>query len=217
MNDRAIPSLRRTIAREGAHTGADARTQADLQALERWALVPIFALLTSLGAMVSIPIPPYGIPQTLQTLAVLLCALALGPRLGTLSMLVYLGAGVVGVPMFADGKTGWITVLGQTGGYLVGFALCQPVAHAIVRRRDRSLRGWGSVVVAGVAVHAVIFAVGVPWLYCVRRFDPDTPAITAWQAVYHGCVVFLPGMLLKTAVATLLAMVFRPEMARRVW
>lgn len=180
-------------------------------------MVPGFALLTTLGAMVSFPMPPFGIPQSLQTLAVLLCALSLGPKLGLLSMLVYLGAGIVGVPMFADGEAGWATIIGQTGGYLLGFALCQPVAHLIIRRRDGSLRGWGSVIAAGVAVHAVVFVVGVPWLYTVRLLDPQTDPITTWDACYHGCVVFLPGMILKTGIATVLALMFRPEMARRVW
>ena len=121
-------------------------------ALRQWlriAAVPLFAILTALGAMVAVPLPPFGVPQTLQTLMVLLCALALGPRLGMASMLVYVIAGVVGVPLFAEGEAGFVTILGQTGGYLLGFVLCQPVAHAIIRRPDASVRGWGSVVVAG--------------------------------------------------------------------
>lgn len=187
------------------------------RALLRWVSVPGFALLTALGAQAAFPLPPFGVPQTLQTLAVLLCALAMGPRLGVLSMVVYLLCGVVGVPLFADGQTGWATILGQTGGYLVGFIACQPIAHAIIRRDDRSFRGWGSVVAAGVAVHAAVFAIGVPWLYFVRRFDPDTQTVTLWQAFMGGCVVFLPGMVLKTAIATMLAVMFRPEIARRFW
>jgi len=180
-------------------------------------LVPGFTLLTALGAMVQFPMPPFGVPQTLQTLAVLLCALALGPRLGAVSMGLYVLCGIVGVPLFADGEAGWATILGQTGGYLVGFVACQPVAHWIIRRGDRSFRGWGSVVVAGLAVHAVVFLFGVPWLYVVRRLDPETADITLWQAVHGGCVVFLPGMVLKTATATFIALMLRPEMGRRVW
>lgn len=190
---------------------------ASREALLKLAAVPGFALLTALGALVAFPIPPFGVVQTLQTLAVLLCALAMGPKLGTLSMVVYIVCGIVGVPMFAEGEAGLTTILGQTGGYLIGFVACQPVAHAIIRKSDRSFRGWGAVVTAGIAVHAVVFAIGVPWLYFVRTWDPKTPDLTVWQAVHGGCVVFLPGMVLKVAIATLLAVMFRPEIARRVW
>jgi biotin transport system substrate-specific component len=55
-----------------------------------------FALLTSLAAQVNIPLPPDGVPMTLQTLAVLCAALCLGPRVGTVSMLLYLAIGVLG-------------------------------------------------------------------------------------------------------------------------
>lgn len=202
-------------AREtAARTTAHAETW---RALMRWSLVPTFALLTTLGAQVAIPIPPLGVPQTLQTLVVLLCAMTLGPRLGTLSMAFYVVAGVVGVPLFADGEAGWLTVFGQTGGYLLGFVACQPVAHAIIRRHDGSLRGWGAVVLAGLAVHAVVFAIGVPWLYAVRRIDPQAADLTVWQTVFGGFLVFVPGTVLKVAIATVLGRTLLPEVARTVW
>tara|TARA_R110000782_G_scaffold102243_2_gene189223 strand:- start:3661 stop:4287 length:627 start_codon:yes stop_codon:yes gene_type:complete len=188
-----------------------------LRHLLRALAVPGFALLTALGAMVAVPLPPFGVPQTLQTLMVLLCALALGPRLGMASMLVYIIAGIVGVPLFAEGEAGLVTILGQTGGYLLGFVLCQPVAHAIIRRPDASVRGWGSVVVAGLAVHAVVFAIGVPWLYLVRNLDPQADPITLGRAVFGGFVVFIPGTIIKVAIATLLAVMFLPGVARRLW
>lgn len=187
-----------------------------LRSFLRALAVPGFALLTALGAMVAVPLPPFGVPQTLQTLMVLLCALALGPKLGMASMLVYIGAGIVGVPLFAEGEAGWVTILGQTGGYLVGFLLCQPVAHAIIRRPDGSVRGWASVIVAGLAVHAVVFAIGVPWLYLVRRFDPSADPITLGRAVFGGFVVFIPGTVLKIAIATLLALMFLPPPTRQI-
>ena len=177
-----------------------------LRHLLRALAVPGFALLTALGAMVAVPLPPFGVPQTLQTLMVLLCALALGPRLGMASMLVYIIAGIVGVPLFAEGEAGLVTILGQTGG-----------AHAIIRRPDASVRGWGSVVVAGLAVHAVVFAIGVPWLYLVRNLDPQADPITLGRAVFGGFVVFIPGTIIKVAIATLLAVMFLPGVARRLW
>ncbi|MEM9372973.1 MAG: biotin transporter BioY [Planctomycetota bacterium] len=189
----------------------------DSATLWRLLAVPGFALLTAVGAHIAFPMPPWGVPQSLQTLAVLLCALTLGPMLGMTSMLLYLIAGLVGVGVFANGESGWQSIIGQTGGYLVGFVACQPVARWIVRTPTGGYRGWLSVVVAGLAVHAVVFGFGVPWLYGVRATDPEAAALTVGDAMFHGCVVFLPGMVLKTGIATGLAFMFRPEIGRRIW
>jgi biotin transporter BioY len=71
--------------------------------------------------------------------------------------------------------------------------------------------------VAGLAVHAVVFACGVPWLYAVRNLDPQAAPITLGDAVFGGFVVFIPGTLIKVAMATLLARMLLPAVAARVW
>lgn len=179
--------------------------------------VGLFALLPWAGAHVAIPVGKYGVPVTLQTLAVILAAVCIGPRLGSLSMLLYVTMGLVGMPVFAEGESGPATILGQTGGYILGFVLCQPVIVACIRRHDGSIRGWGAMVAGMLAGHAVIFAIGVPWLWAARRFWLDDPAITAWDAFYHGCVLFLPGMALKTGIAVLIGRIAAPWGSRRFW
>lgn len=219
--------------RSESRTDALNQSGASHDTLLRWMAVPGFTMFNAVCAQIAFPMPPYGIPQTLQTLAVLLCALALGPLMGSLSMIVYLLAGAVGVGVFAEGESGWQTIIGQSGGYLVGFILCQPIAHAIIRRRPSSsensrntfrprtrtgeFRGWGAVILAGIAVHAVVFSIGVPWLYFVRSNDALADPLTVWDAIKWGCIAFLPGMVLKVGIATVLAVIFRPEIARRFW
>lgn len=61
------------------------------------------------------------IPITGQSLAVLIVGYVLGIRNGTIAVLLYLVLGVLGAPIFADGAHGVSTVLGNTGGFLVGF------------------------------------------------------------------------------------------------
>ena len=172
--------------------------------------IPGFALLTALGAHVNVPLPPDGVPMTLQTLFVVLAALCLGPRAGTLSMLAYVAAGIVGVPMFAQGEVGLAVILGQTGGYIVGFVLCQPVVGLIVRGRDGLPRGWLAIVLAVLAAHAVVFAVGVPWLALVRGFSLQ-------RAIEGGLVPFLPGLVVKSVIAAMVEMLATPWCVRRVW
>jgi biotin transport system substrate-specific component len=183
-------------------------------------LVGFFMLLTAIAAQIKVPMPPFGVPQTLQTLVVILAALHLGPRWGWMSMLLYVVIGLAGAPIFADGASGLAVLLGQTGGYLVGFVLSQPVIAWCVRRRDGSARGWLGIVLASVLGHLVVFAVGVPWLYVVRTIGAEHGAnepLTAWNAVYGGMVIFLPGMVIKCLIAMLIARAALPWAMKRVW
>ena len=143
-------------------------------------------------------------------------------RTATLSSLALANAsefglivGALGVPLFSEGESGLVTILGQTGGYLIGFAACQPVIGWIVRRRDGSVRGWGAMMVAVLAGHGVIFLIGVPWLYAVRRLDGD--ALTVGQAIQGGFVVFIPAMLLKSGIAVIIGRWAAPMAAKKIW
>ncbi|MCB9845264.1 MAG: biotin transporter BioY [Phycisphaeraceae bacterium] len=177
----------------------------------------LFPLLTAIGAQIQVPLPPFGVPMTLQTLAVLLCAIGLGGRWGALAMAGYLAAGAMGAGVFSEGRAGLGVLFGQTGGYLLGFVLCQPAVSAIVRRKNGAIRGWLGVVTAVLAAETIIFAVGVPWLFAVRNLDANLEPISAGDALYGGLVVFLPGTILKTALAVLIARWALPWTTRNVW
>ncbi len=187
------------------------------RSLIRLLSVPLMAFGTAIAAQVAVPTYPLGVPITLQSLAVLLTAMALGPKLGTVSMLLYLAAGAIGVGVFAEGSTGWLTMIGQTGGYLIGFVVCQPFAHWIIRRKDKSVRSWFAIFVAGLVIHSIIFVFGVPWLWYIRNHDPDTEPITWASAWYYGMVVFLPGAFLKSGIAAGIGAMCLPGIAKRLW
>lgn len=199
--------------------GASTRTDAERLAL-RASLVVFFTLLLGFVAQLPpFPLGRFGVPQTMQSLVVILSALHLGPRWGTASMLLYLVVGALGAGVFSDGGAGPAVILGQTGGYIVGFVASQPVVAGIVRRPDGTPRGWGAVVLASLAGHAVVFAIGVPWLYFVRKMDasPSVNALTIGEAIRHGCLIFIPGTVVKTAIAVVIARFSLPWAMRRVW
>ena len=181
----------------------DARVRAAIETV-------LFTLFLAFAAQVAIPLPPDGVPQTLHTLVVLLAALRLGPVLGTTSMVLYALVGLVGVPVFAKGGHGPAVLVGQTGGYIVGFIACQPLVHWIVRRPDGTVRGWLALIAAMTAAHAVIFAIGVPWLGVVNGYGP-------WRAIEGGLLPFIPGTIAKTAVAVLIGRHVSPLSWRRAW
>src|SRR3954468_8429860 len=106
----AAPSARRRVL---ADLVVPARSRALAIATDA-ALVVAGTALVALAAQVAIPFWP--VPLTGQTFAVLLVGTALGPLRGALSLSLYLVIGLVGLPIFAEGKSGSLFAL-TTGGY----------------------------------------------------------------------------------------------------
>ncbi len=154
------------------------------------AVVVAFSFITAICAQITIPLWP--VPITGQTFAVLLSGAVLGSRRGAMSQLSYLAIGATGLPFwFAPGGTlGIASLLGPTGGYLVGFVAAAFVVGLLAERGwDRSF--WKAVL-AMVAGSAVIYLFGLPWL---ANFVPANAVLSA------GLYPFIPGDLLKLIVA----------------
>lgn len=153
------------------------------------------ALLTALCAQVAIPVPGTPVPITGQTFAVLLVGTSLGLRRGVASMLLYLLAGLAGLPAFSDAGHGVSALFGATGGYLVAFPLAAALmGWAAERGFDRTVLRALPVFLLG---QVVIFGIGVPWLAVVAHLGPS-------QAIAAGFTPFIVGGLVKGALASAL-------------
>ncbi len=108
--------------------------------IRKMVLCSLFAALTALCAWISLPVGE--IAFTLQTLAVFLSLGILGGKWGSVSILIYLSLGAVGLPVFTGFRGGIGVLLGVTGGYLWGFLLsglvywgfeklCKPIAMVL--------------------------------------------------------------------------------------
>jgi biotin transport system substrate-specific component len=140
-----------------------------------------FAVLTALGARLAVPIAGTVVPFTFQPLAVLLSGALLGARLGAASQLVYLGAGLAGLPVFATGA-----LFAPTGGYLMAYPFAAFVVGALAS--GGTLRN----LFALLAGLAVIYTGGVAWL----------AVLTSWSnAVAAGIMPFIVPDLVKVAMA----------------
>lgn len=148
-----------------------------------------FAALTALAARVAVPIPGTPVPFTFQVIAVLLAGWMLGPRLGAASQAAYLGAGAVGLPVFAAGG-GLAYFLGPTGGYLLAY----PLAAAVVGWTVGRGTGLGTQVLGLVGGVAVIHAGGAGWLALVAGHE---------GAFAAGVLPFLAVDILKVLFALL--------------
>lgn len=173
------------------------------------ALVVGFALLTALAAQASIYLPGTPVPITLQTLTVTLAALTLGPRLGAVSMALYITLALVGLPVLAEAKSGYQIVIGATGGYLLGFILAQPVI-AYAARNGKAFGGAKGLIASMVLGYAVIFACGVLWL--ALRMNLSFP-----EALKQGFWPFLPGTIVKSLAAFMVGFAVTPWAIKRGW
>jgi biotin transport system substrate-specific component len=150
------------------------------------------ALFVALLAQVQIPLGFTPVPITGQTLGVALTGAALGSRRGPLSLALYLLLGAVGAPFYAGGEAGVANLLGPTAGYLVGFVPAAWIVGRLAERRaDR--RPWTAFLAFQVGSLAV-FALGVTGLAL------STGHGIGW-ALEHGWLPFVPGDLVKTAIA----------------
>jgi biotin transport system substrate-specific component len=150
------------------------------------------SLLVAGMAQVRIPLPFTPVPITGQTFAVLLVGAALGTTRGVASLVLYLGMGLAGLPVFAGSASGLATLIGPTGGYLVGFVLAGALVGALAAKGlDRRIPG---ALLAFFAGEAVIYLFGVAWLSLFLGFQ---------QAILAGLVPFLLGDAVKLAAAGL--------------
>src|SRR5215207_8524162 len=118
------------------------------------------SLLLALCSQIAFFLPFTPIPVTLQTCALFLMGLTLGPKKGALAVLLYLAEGALGLPVFASGHAGLAVVLGPRGGYLAGFILAAAITGWLAEKGQSFLKLWGTFSLA----NASIFTLGLAWL-----------------------------------------------------
>ena len=154
-------------------------------------LLAVLAGVALLTASAHIKIPFYPVPLTMQTLIVLGIGMTYGVRLGGATLLGYLAAGFIGLPVFAGGA-GMAYMMGPTGGYLAGFFAAAVVLGALAERGWT--RSWATAAAAMLMGNVIIYLLGVGWLTSLIGWD---------KAVQFGLLPFLYGDALKLIIAAL--------------
>ncbi len=144
-------------------------------------------------APLSIPLPFSPVPIVLQSNAIMFCAVLLGSRLGTLNAILFVALGILGVPIWPSGASGWSVFIGPTGGYLFGYVLGSLTTGLISEYRTPSTtaRDFIAMLLGTVVINAFGFA----WL--TQFIDPYT-------AFMKGVLPFIPGNCLKLVFFVLL-------------
>lgn len=160
------------------------------------ALIALMAVVIAVCSWISIPAT---VPFTLQTMGIFIALRLLGGKKGTLSVLVYILLGAVGLPVFSGFTGGLSKLVGPTGGYILGF-LAAGVVYALLEKVPKHGRIMDYVrMVAGLLT---CYGLGTAWFY----FSYGVKNAMGLGAVLMACVVpFLLPDALKIVLAQLLA------------
>ena len=148
-----------------------------------------FAVLTA-SSHVAVPVGP--VPMTMQTLAVTLTGVFLGPRFGAAVVAFWVAAGFSGLPIFAMGNGGIAALTGPTAGFLYSFPVIAAMAGWLAGKGG-ILRTFSAMLVANLAC----LVIGSTWLTVVL-------AMPVAKAFAVGAAPFGLGAFLKSVLGALL-------------
>ena len=160
------------------------------------AYIGMFVALTAVCSQIQIP---FSIPFTLQTFAVLITVSLLGTGRGLAAVLIYILLGTIGVPVFAGFTGGYGILLGNTGGYIVGFIFTALVVGGIQKLFGKKLPVMIISMVLGILV---CYAFGTAWF--ILFYTRTEGAISIMTALAWCVFPFIIPDLCKIALAIFL-------------
>lgn len=172
------------------------------------AVCGLFTALIATGAFIqiNIPVQPFPMHFTLQFFFVLLAGFILGPRLGTISVCIYLAVGLVGVPIFAAGG-GPAYLVRPTFGFLLGFAFASYVAGSIAKLSDKLSVKW--YLFSAFWGMMVMYLSGMFYFYFISNFVIHMPV--TWKLVFINCFLLtVCGDFVLCVMAAVLARRLKP-------
>lgn len=158
--------------------------------------IAMFSIIIAVCSWISIPT---AVPFTMQTFAVF-CALGLlGGKKGTISILIYCALGMIGLPVFAGFSSGIATLMGTTGGYIIGFIFAGLVYWAITKLMGNKLWVMCLAMILGLLV---CYTIGTIWFKIVYT---NTVGSVGIYAVLSWCVIpFIIPDLIKIVLALII-------------
>lgn len=164
----------------------------------------LFAALTAVLGLISVPLPFSPVPISGQSLAIMLAGSILTVRQAAFSMLTFILVGAVGLPIFAGGTGGVGVIVGPRGGYLIGF-LAGAIVISILKGSSKNI--WRLAVANIVGGIVVVYVIGVLWLSFVTGMDLQ-------KAIVAGALPFIPGDLFKAFIASVLGVAVNRQLGK---
>jgi Uncharacterized conserved protein len=159
-------------------------------------LVSLFAALLAIGAWLYIPAT---VPITLQTLVLFLAVGLLGGKYGTIAVAVYITLGAIGLPVFSEFRGGFGMLIGNTGGYIIGFLGATLTFWLITHFFGQKTFVLSVAMAAG---QLMCYVIGTAWFMIV--YTQSNGAVTLWTVLTWCVIPFIIPDALKIALAVVM-------------
>ena len=156
-------------------------------------LIALTTAVTCVLGPLSIPLPFSPVPISLTNFAIFLAIFVLGMKSGTISFIIYLLLGAVGVPVFSSFRGGFQVLAGPTGGYLIGFIFLALIMGFALDHFDRKLV---PTIIGMIIGMAVCYAFGTVWLAKLL-------SLSFKEGLMMGVIPYLPGDAAKIIIAAI--------------
>lgn len=166
------------------------------------------AMVTAVICVLSpftIPLPFSPVPLSLSIFAIYIGLYALGYKWGTVSILLYILIGLVGVPVFSAFSAGPQKLLGPTGGYIVGYVFIGIITGLFIDKFEKKIY---------MHVIGMVIGVSVCYLFGTIRFTMLMEQHTFVSALSLCVIPFIPGDILKIVAAVLVGPVLRKQIKK---
>lgn len=159
--------------------------------------IAMFTAVIAVCAQIIIPLG--AVPFTLQTLGVFTAAAMLGFKRGTISVIVYILIGLVGVPVFSGFTGGVGSLFGPTGGYIIGFIFTSLIIGLMTDKLGKKLWVLAVSMTAGLLL---CYAFGTAWF--IALYSMQGNAMDIITALSYCVFPFLLADAAKIIAATIL-------------
>ncbi|MCB5920796.1 biotin transporter BioY [Mediterraneibacter faecis] len=156
-------------------------------------LIALMTAVTCVLGPLSIPLPFSPVPISLTNFAIFLAIFVLGMKSGTISFIIYLLLGAIGVPVFSSFRGGLQVLAGPTGGYLIGFIFLALIMGFALEHFDRKLV---PTIIGMIIGMAVCYAFGTVWLAKLL-------SLSFKEGLMMGVIPYLAGDAAKIIIAAI--------------
>lgn len=156
-------------------------------------LIALMTAVTCVLGPLSIPLPFSPVPISLTNFAIFLAIFVLGMKSGTISFIIYLLLGAIGVPVFSSFRGGLQVLAGPTGGYLIGFIFLALIMGFALDHFNRKLV---PTIIGMIIGMVVCYAFGTVWLAKLL-------SLSFKEGLMMGVIPYLAGDAAKIIIAAI--------------
>jgi biotin transport system substrate-specific component len=166
--------------------------------------IALFAAVMAVFGLIPKIDLPFGVPITLQSLGVMLVGCLLGPRRAFLSVLLFLVAVALGLPLLSGGRGGLSVFMAPSSGFLLGWLLGAPSCGWVMRRMVKAGVGadGGRLLLVSAFLSSLIGGIVVMYLFGILGLMLAAHLSFAQAGI--AVLAFIPGDLFKCAICAVL-------------